>query len=274
MFDLYKFMKNIQKVIYILCCMSLLTSCVIVGLEPIQPNSVKVTGAGVSIQDQSTVIEYGVVRVFKDSVTRNYTLTNSGEQILNFSAITSDNQDFFVSLERDTTALFPKETLNFSVTFSPRLGGETIGKISFSTNDPAFPIFSFGVKGEGITPPEIVGNNSPQFDDLNTIPLGFGEPNGTLFTVEIYIEDTYNRIDASQLSVELQAIFGNGDRPAPITKSPNEITLSEDKTRLSYSFAVRFGQSNFVDIETKLILGNGDISNAFKTRIERPGGAN
>jgi hypothetical protein len=243
-------------------------------LDSIQPNSVKVASAGITIQDQSTVIEYGTLRVFKDSVTKTYTLTNSSRQMLRFSKITSDNQDFFVKLERDTTALFPTETLNFSVTFSPRLGGETIGKISFSTNDPAFPVFSFGVKGEGITPPEIVGNNSPQFDSLNTVFLGFGEPKGTLFTVEIYIEDVYNRIDPSQLSVQLQAIFSNGDRPAPIIKNPSQITLSEDKKRLTYSFAVRFGQSSFVDVETKLILANGDISNAFKTRIERPGGAN
>ena len=123
-------------------------------------------------------------------------------------------------------------------------------------------------------PPEIVGNNSPQFDSLNTVFLGIGQPKGTLFTVEIYIEDVYNRIDPSQLSVQLQAIFSNGDRPAPILKTPSEITLSDDKKRLSYSFAVRFGQSNYVDIETKLILGNGDISDPFKTRIERPGGAN
>jgi len=243
-------------------------------LESIVPNSVKVASAGSAIQDQSTIIDYGTLRVSKDSITRNYTLTNSSNQLLRFSAITSDNKDFFVKLERDTTVLYPTEILKFSVTFSPRLGGETIGKISFSTNDPAFPVFSFGVKGNGITPPEITGNNSPQFDSLNTVFLGFGEPRGTLFTVEIYIEDTYNRIDASQLSVQLQAVFSNGDRPAPIIKTPNQITLSDDKKRLTYSFAVRFGQSNFVDIETKLILGNGDISNVFKTRIPQPGGAN
>lgn len=241
-------------------------------LESVQPNSVKVASTGVAIQDQSTVIEYGVLRVFKDSVTRNYTLTNSSNQMLRFSAITSDNQDFFVKLERDTLALFPRETLNFSVTFSPQLGGETIGKISFSTNDPAFPVFSFGVKGEGITPPEIIGNSSPQFDSLNGVNI-IGVGLATLFTVEIYIEDSYDRIDASNLSVELQAIFSNGDRPDAIIKTPSEITLSDDKSRLSYSFAVRFGESNFVDVETKLILGNGDISNIFKTRIDKPGGA-
>jgi len=267
-------MKNIRQLIYILFSISVLTSCYLTDLDSIPPNSVKVAVEGAVIQDQGSVIEYGTLRVFKDSVTRNYTLTNTSGQMLRFSKITSDNQDFFVQLEKDTTALFPTETLKFSVTFSPRLGGETIGKISFSTNDPAFPVFSFGVKGEGSTPPEIVGNNSPQFDTLNGVFLGAGEPNGTLFTVEIYIEDTYDRIDPASLSVELQALFSNGDRPAPVIKTPNQITLSEDKTRLSYSFAIRFGQSNFVDVETKLILGNGDISNAFKTRIERPGGAN
>lgn len=267
-------MKNTKNLIYILFCVSVLTSCMLTDLDSITPNSVKVKQGGIAIQDQSTVIEYGTLRVFKDSVTKNYTLTNSANKMLRFSTITSDNQDFSITLERDTIALLPQETIRFSVTFSPKLGGETIGKISFSTNDPAFPVFSFSVKGEGITPPEIVGNNSPQFDELNTITLGLGEPKGTLFTVEIYIEDTYDRIDPSQLSVQLQAIFSNGDRPAPIIKTPSEITLSEDKKRLSYSFAVRFGQSSFVDVETKLILGNGDISNAFKTRIERPGGAN
>ncbi len=267
-------MKNIKKIIYLLFCVSVFTSCMYEGLEPTTPKVVNVASAGVAIQDQSTVMEYGTLRVFKDSVTRNYTLTNSGKQILVFSQITSDNQDFFVKLERDTTALYPTETLNFSVTFSPKRGGITVGKISFSTNDPAYPVFSFGVKGEGITPPEIVGNNSPQFDSLNTIFLGIGEPRGTLFTVEIYIDDAYNRIDPSQLSVQLQAVFSNGDKPAPLIKNASQITLSDDKKRLTYSFAVRFGQSNFVDVETKLILGNGDISNVFKTRIERPGGAN
>lgn len=267
-------MKNIKQLIYILFCISAFTSCMIADLESVPAKSVKVVSGNIAIQDQSTVIEYGTLRVFKDSITKNYTLTNSSNQILRLSKITSDSPDFFVTLKRDTLALYPQETLNFSVTFSPQFGGETVGKISFSTNDPAYPVFSFGVKGQGITPPEIIGNNSPQFDSLNTVFLGIGEPKGTLFTVEIYIEDTYNRIDPSQLSVELQAIFSNGDRPAPILKTPSEITISEDKKRLSYSFAVRFGQSNFVDVETKLILGNGDISNAFKTRIEKPNGAN
>lgn len=267
-------MKNIKKIIYLLFCLSFFSSCFTPGLEPVTPNSVRISQGNIGIQDQSTVIEYGTLRVFKDSVTKNYTLTNTSGQMLRFSKITSDNQDFFVKLERDTTALFPTQSLNFSVTFAPKLGGLTIGKISFSTNDPAYPVFSFGVKGNAITPPEIVGNSSPQFDTLNDVFLGIGEPKGTLFTVEIYIEDTYNRIDPSQLSLQLQAVFSNGDRPAAILKTPSEITLSEDKKRLSYSFAIRFGQSNFVDIETKLILGNGDISNVFKTRIEKPNGAN
>lgn len=261
-----------QKVIYLLFCLSVFGSCMTSELDSVQPQSVKVAQGSTAIQDQSSVIEYGTLRVFKDSVTKKLTLTNTSGQILRFSKITSDNQDFFVLLEKDTIALSPKESLNFSVTFSPKLGGKTIGKISFSTNDPAFPVFSFGVKGEGITPPEIVGNNSPQFDSLNGVVLA-GAGRATLFTVEIYIEDTYNRIDPSQLSVQLQAVFSNGDRPDPITKAPSQITLSEDKKRLTYSFAVRFGQSSFVDVETKLILGNGDISNIFKTRIDKPAGA-
>ena len=267
-------MKNIQSSLYVLFFIFVLTSCHLTDLDSVQPNSVKVMQAGVAIQDQNTIIEYGTLRVFKDSITKKYSLTNTSGQLLRFSKITSDSKDFFVTLEKDTVALLPRETLNFSVTFSPQLGGETIGKISFSTNDPAYPIFSFRVKGEGITPPEIIGNNSPQFDSLNTIFLGIGEPRGTLFTVELYIEDTYNRIDPSQLSVKLQAIFSNGDRPVPILKTPSEITVSEDKKRISYSFAVRFGMSNFVDIETRLILANGDISEPFRTRIERPAGAN
>ncbi len=266
-------MKNIRQLIYILFCVATVTSCIPSELEPVPPKSVSVTQEGITIEDQSTVIQYGTLRVLKDSVTKNYTFTNLSGQMLRFSRITSDSKDFSVQLERDTIALFPRESLNFSVTFSPTAGGQTTGKISFSTNDPAYPVFSFGVQGSGITPPEIVGNSSPQFDTLNTIFLGLGEPKGTLFTVEIYIEDTYNRINASQISVELQAVFSNGDRPAPIIKSPNQIILNQDKTRLSYSFAVRFGQSSFVDVETKLILANGDVSDVYKTRIEKPDGA-
>lgn len=252
--------------------MSFFASCLTSELDSIQPNSVKVTQRGAPIQDQSTIIDYGTLRVVKDSITKDFTLTNTSGQILRFSQITSDNQDFFVTLEKDTIALFPKESLKFSVTFSPRLGGETIGKISFSTNDPAFPVFSFGVKGKGITPPKIVGNNSPQFEELNTIDLG-NVGKATLFTIEIYVEDTYNRIEPSQLSIKLQPIFSNGDKPAPIIKNPSEITVSEDKKRISYSVAIRFGESTYLDIETTLLLSNGDVSDVFKTRIERPQGA-
>lgn len=266
-------MKNLSKILCLLFSLVAITSCMQPDLESIKPNSVQVFHGGTAIQDQNTIIEYGTLRVFKDSVTKNYSLTNRSGQMLRFSKITSDNQDFFIKTEKDTIALFPGDRLNFSVTFSPKLGGETIGKISFSTNDPAFPVFSFRVKGEGITPPEIVGNNSPQFEELNTVPLAGGQ-NGTLFTVEIYVEDTYSRIDPNNLSIELQAVFSNGDRPNPILKSPSEITVSPDNKRISYSFAVRFGQSSFVDVETRLLLGNGDISNTFRTRIDKPNGAN
>ena len=265
-------MKITKKIIYLLFCVSLFSSCLQSELNFIPAKSVKVTQGGVEIQDQSTALEYGTLRVSKDSSTKNYTLTNTSGQVLRFSKITSDNGDFFVKVEKDTTALLPKESLNFTVTFSPKLGGKTIGKISFSTNDSAYPVFSFGVKGEGITPPRIIGNNSPQFDALNGVNL-VGVGKATLFTVEIYVEDAYNRIDPSQLSVKLQAVFSNGDRPAPLIKKPSEIKVSEDKKRISYSFAVRFQNSNFVDVETTLLLGNGDVSNVFKTRIEKPGGA-
>ena len=267
-------MKSIQKLIYIPILIFLFTSCQTLDLETAPPNSVSVRQGSIQVQDQSTVIEYGILRVFKDAITKKFVLTNTKGQILRFSEITSDNKDFTVKVEQDTSILYPQQTLPFSVTFSPTLGGETVGNISFSTNDPAFPVFSFRVKGEGITPPEIIGNTTPQFEELNTVLMPDGGLNGTLFTIEINIEDTYDRIDPASLSVELQPIFSNGTRPNPVIKTPSEITLSEDKKRLSYSVAIRFDQSTFVDIETKLILGNGDISDAFKVRIAKPEAAN
>ncbi|WP_338762487.1 hypothetical protein WAF17_17715 [Bernardetia sp. ABR2-2B] len=272
-------MKITRKIIYLLFCISIFASCIVQPeLESIRPNAVQVKQGTTLVQDQSTQIEYGILRVFKDSVTKNYTLTNVGEEVLYFSQITSDSPDFFVEIEEDTVALFPKQNLKFSVTFAPKLGGETIGKISFSTNDPAFPVFSFGVKGEGVAPPEIVGSSSPQFEELNTVDLGtndLGEDlgNATRFTIEINIEDPYDRITPSGLSVKLTPIFSNGDRPASITRSPSEITLSEDKKRLTYSIPVQFNSSTFIDIETMLILSNGDVSNVFTTRIEKPADA-
>ncbi len=261
-----------QKVLYILFFLSTITSCMYADLDAIQPQSVVVAQGNTAIQDQKTVIEYGTLRVFKDSVIRNYTLTNTSEQTLRFSTITSDNQDFFVQIEKDTMALLSRESLRFSVTFSPQLGGTTVGKISFSTNDPAYPVFSFGVKGEGVAVPEIVGNNSPQFDELNDVDLGL-TGKATRFRVEIYVEDIYNRINPSELSIKLQPIFDNGDRPTFVIKNPSEITVSEDNKRIEYSFVVRFGESNFIDIENTLILGNGDVSEIYKMRIDRPQGA-
>ncbi|WP_338814416.1 hypothetical protein V9L05_03645 [Bernardetia sp. Wsw4-3y2] len=272
-------MKNKQKIIYILLCLSVFTSCMMQAeLDSIQPNSVQVKQGAAPMQNQSTLVEYGTLRILKDSVTKSYTLTNTGEQMLYFSQITSDSPDFFVKLEKDTVALLPKQSLKFSVTFAPKLGGTTIGKISFSTNDPAFPVFSFGVKGQAVAPPEIIGSGSPQFNELNTVDLGtndLGEDlgNATRFTIEINIDDPYDRINASGLSVKLVPIFSNGDRPEPITKTPSEITLSEDKKRLIYSIPIQFGSSTFLDIETTLILSNGDVSNVFTTRVEKPAAA-
>lgn len=264
-------MKITRKIIYLLFCISLFASCMQSELESIPAKSVKVTQGNAGIQDQGTVIEYGTLRVLKDAVTKNYTLTNTSGQVLRFSKITSDNGDFLVKLEKDTTALFPQESLNFTVTFSPKLGGETVGKISFSTNDPAYPVFSFGVKGKAVAPPQIIGNNSPQFDELNTVSLG-AEGNATRFTVELYVEDLYNRITPSQLSIDVQAKFGNGEK-ASFIKTPSEITISDDNKRILYSFVVRFGDSQYIDMDNALVLGNGDISNTHRIRIERPQGA-
>lgn len=264
-------MKNIQKLVYIYVILLAFASCQTLDLETVPPNSVVVRQGNTNIQDQSTVIEYGTHRVLKDSVTKNFMLTHSKNQILRYSEITSDSPDFIVTVQKDSSILYPTQSLPFSVTYAPTLGGESIGKISFSTNDPAFPVFSFNVKGFGVAPPEIIGNNTPQFDELNTIPIAGGD-NGTLFTVEVYVEDPYERISPSSLQVEVEAIFSSRERLEPVLFTPIEI--SQDNKRIFYTFPIRFGESNFVDLQTRLVLGNGDISNTFQVRVEKPNDAN
>ncbi|OVE81807.1 hypothetical protein BVY04_02385 [bacterium M21] len=94
--------------------------------------------------------DFGLVAV-GESVTKTYTIRNSGTTDLRLFTVRTRGQGFSVDLQPGTTTLAPGAETSFSITFTQAIDTATNGVVSFGNNDPDESRFVFAVRANGGT---------------------------------------------------------------------------------------------------------------------------
>ncbi|AYQ35902.1 BspA family leucine-rich repeat surface protein [Runella sp. SP2] len=117
---------------------------------------INLKGNNVSIVsgDNSPIItdhtDFGPVSVPSGSVTRTFTIENTGAGALTLGTITGGTTDFTITQPSSTTVAVGSST-TFTVTFDPTTTGKRTATISIPSNDPGSP-YTFAIEGYGGKP--------------------------------------------------------------------------------------------------------------------------
>jgi hypothetical protein len=126
------------------------------------------------------------------SVTKTFTITNTGTGILTLSAnavLISGSTDFTVSTQPPAGNLAPNASTTFEVTFTPTTSGTQTATVSVASNEPNTP-FTFDVHGETNTALDFDGTND--YVDLGSLTAINGV---SAFTFETWVYRTANGTD-------------------------------------------------------------------------------
>jgi hypothetical protein len=96
------------------------------------------------------------------TVTRQYTLTNSGQAALTFNGaapvtFSGANAGDFQIVAQPTGSVGAGLSTNITVSFTPAAAGLRTAQLTVATNDPAHPQFTFGIDGTGLTTSTVAG---------------------------------------------------------------------------------------------------------------------
>ena len=197
---------------------------------------VDLLGNGLSIASGDMVsavvdgTDFGMVAIAGGSITRTFTIRNSGSDSLTVSACSVSGAGFAVTAQPVGT-IAPSGITTFAITFAPTVAGGSTANVSFTTNDVNEGSYSFAVTGLALAPVESwrlahfdgianTGDSAdsadPDFDGLrNILEYGFGlDPKvaglAGIPTVRVnaggYLEIRFNRNTAnSDLTYTVQA---------------------------------------------------------------------
>lgn len=114
----------------------------------------------------SPPLDFGTVNVGASSVARTFRITNKGtiDLILSTTVQSGDTGDFIVDWSGVDTVLAPEEHTEFTVTFTPTVGGNRSSLFEIYSNDSDEGIFEITFAGFGNTGPVVtLSGNNPLF---------------------------------------------------------------------------------------------------------------
>jgi len=112
----------------------------------------------ISLAPVSSVVghfsDFGLVSVGTTSLPQTITINNTGSTTLSITnlAVTGN---FSAALTCETATVAPLQSCGVRAFFTPGLSGPQAGTLSFSTNDPAHPLYSFNLSGTGFIGPTL-----------------------------------------------------------------------------------------------------------------------
>jgi hypothetical protein len=224
--------------------------------------------------EADSLYTYADIRVGR-SQDLTFTLTNRGSKSLKIGQVSTDNKDYTVVRNFDKDEIRVGERITFTIRFDATKGGYNATNIAFMSSDEMHMVFRFRVRFFVREAPTLTsfGNVSTP-DGLNTIDLRDGEAFGTRFLVELPLNDPNEVVNPATVELLLEAKFQNTDEVIQIVKRGFELTFSPDRRIISYTFAARFGESEYIDLTAWIRLPTGDVSNKVSYRLQKPEGAN
>ncbi len=145
-------------------------------------------------------------------------LTNNGQNSISISAIGANNAEFSVPPMSMPIVLTPGQSIDVSVVFSPTATGWVGGKITFTTNQPGYPL-DVAVMGTGVTTQALVA--SPANISFGSVGVG-----STASTPVVLSNNQPWRVTVSSLQTLGGAFSVSGPSFPVILESGQSIMLS------------------------------------------------
>ena len=242
---------------------------------------INVIGNGVTIADGDTTpstadhTDFGSVDVASGTVTRTFTIQNTGNAALSVSSVTVSGThaaDFAVTVQPATSVAAGGNTI-FQVQFNPSANGLRSASLSFGNGDADENPYNFSIQGTGTTAaPEInVAGNAVTIPDGDTTPstadhTDFGNvdvASGTL-TRTFTVQNT----GSAALSVSSVTVSGTHAADFAVTVQPATSVAAGGNT----TFQVQFDPSASGLRSASLSFGNGDADeNPYNFSIQGTG---
>ncbi|MDW7690684.1 choice-of-anchor D domain-containing protein [Flammeovirgaceae bacterium SG7u.111] len=182
-----------------------------VGVSP----EVEVSGNGVAISNGSSTVsntnntDFGSLSIGVDTVTYEYTITNSGTSDLNLSgsplvAISGANATDFEVVELPSTSIGVALNSAFKLKFSPSDVGIREALVTIINDDLDEGTYTFKVEGNGLTPEIVVEGNSREIVNGDITPSVNDLTNFGNILVDIgSLERTFEITNAGNLQLNL-----------------------------------------------------------------------
>jgi hypothetical protein len=240
---------------------------------------INVTGNAVSIPDGDTTpstsdhTDFGSVAVASGTVTRTFTVQNTGNAALSVSTVTVSGThaaDFTVTLQPATSVAAGGST-TFQVTLDPSASGLRSASLNFGNGDVDENPYNFSIQGTGTVPEINVTGNAVTITDGDTTPstsdhTDFGSIDVTSGTVTRTF--TVQNTGGAALSVGSVTISGTHAADFTVTVQPATSMAAGGNT----TFQVRFDPSASGLRSASLSFANGDADeNPYNYSIQGTG---
>lgn len=244
------------------------------------PNrEINLRGNGINIASGSTTInvdrntDFGSQDVNTGSITKTFSIENTGGFSLTISSVTSSSSDFIVSFP--ATTIEPGDTAVLDVTFDPTIVGTRNGVITINNDDSNEATYTFAVRGigteqeinlQGGAGPSNIVNGSTNIS--TTLGTNFGTMPGTRTyiiqntgTSDLVLYSVSSSLSDYTVSVSPSIVSPGSTATLTVTFSPtasgtrlSTITINNnDSDESSYTFNV---SANATDKEIN-VRGNG-----------------
>ncbi|HMP76150.1 MAG TPA: choice-of-anchor D domain-containing protein [Kiritimatiellia bacterium] len=242
---------------------------------------IAVSGNGNNIADGSVApaisnhTDFGSASVAGGTVTRTYTITNSGTANLTLGTVTTSGThaaDFIVTAQ-PSSPVTPGGSTTFQVQFDPSATGTRSATVSFTNNDADENPFNFAIQGTGTAPEIAVSGNGNDIADGDSTPsltdhTDFGDvlvDGGTLTR-------TYTITNSGNENLTLGTVTTSGTHAADfiVTAQPSSPVAPGGST----TFQVQFNPSAVGTRTAEVSFTNNDADeNPFNFTIQGTGTA-
>ncbi len=246
---------------------------------------IDLTGNGVSIADGDTKptaadhTDFGAADVVAGTVTRTFTIRNTGTGALNLSgsplvAVKGTNAADFTVTALPTSPVAVGGSTTFQVSFDPRAAGKRVAALVIANDDANESPYNFAIQGTGTTPEINLSGNGVNIADGDTSPAAadhtdFGRVDVGAGTVTRTFTIRNTGTDALILSgTPRVAVSGANAADFTVTALPP----SSIAAAISTIFQVRFDPSAAGTRVATLTIANNDANeNPFNFAIRGTG---
>ena len=242
---------------------------------------IAVSGNGVNIADGDTTptvtdhTDFGSASVVGGTVTRTYTITNSGNANLTLGTVTTSGThaaDFIIT-SQPATPVVPGGSTTFAVQFDPSASGTRSASVSFTNDDANENPFNFDIQGTGTAPEIAVSGNNVNITDGDASPTVTDHTDFSTVLIDGgTLTRTYTITNSGNENLTLGTVTTGGTHAADfiVTAQPSTPIAPGGST----TFSVQFDPSATGTRSATVSFSNNDADeNPFNFSIQGTGTA-